>query len=219
MITILVVDDHAVVRAGVARLLSDIKGMKVIGEAESGEKAVRIAKEKRPQVVLMDVKMPGIGGLEATRKMLRNDPDIKIIALTVCGEEPFPSKLLQAGAAGYITKDSNLDEIVNAIKTVYSGKRYIGPEIAQQLALKTVSDTEKSPIDLLSERELQVMMMITEGQKVQEISDKLCLSPKTVNSYRYRLFDKLRVASDVELTHLAIKHGILDSPKVDSETS
>jgi two-component system invasion response regulator UvrY len=219
LITILVVDDHAVVRAGVARLLSDIKGMKVIGEAESGEKAVRIAKEKRPQVVLMDVKMPGIGGLEATRKMLRNDPDIKIIALTVCGEEPFPSKLLQAGAAGYITKDSNLDEIVNAIKTVYSGKRYIGPEIAQQLALKTVSDTEKSPIDLLSERELQVMMMITEGQKVQEISDKLCLSPKTVNSYRYRLFDKLRVASDVELTHLAIKHGILDSPKVDSETS
>jgi len=219
LITILVVDDHDVVRAGVARLLSDIKGMKVIGEAESGEKAVRIAKEKRPQVVLMDVKMPGIGGLEATRKMLRNDPDIKIIALTVCGEEPFPSKLLQAGAAGYITKDSNLDEIVNAIKTVYSGKRYIGPEIAQQLALKTVSDTEKSPIDLLSERELQVMMMITEGQKVQEISDKLCLSPKTVNSYRYRLFDKLRVASDVELTHLAIKHGILDSPKVDSETS
>lgn len=219
MITVLVVDDHDVVRAGVARLLSDVKGMKVIGEAESGEKAVRIAKEKKPQVVLMDVKMPGIGGLEATRKMLRNDPDIKIIALTVCGEEPFPSKLLQAGAAGYITKDSSIDEIVNAIKTVYSGKRYIGPEIAQQLALKTVSDSEKSPIDSLSERELQVMMMITEGQKVQEISDKLCLSPKTVNSYRYRLFDKLGVASDVELTHLAIKHGILDNPKINTEIS
>lgn len=217
MITVLVVDDHDIVKAGIVRLLADVKGIKVIGEAESGEKALRIAKEKHPHVVLMDVKMPGIGGLEATRKMLRADPEVKIIALTVCGEEPFPSKLLQAGAAGYITKDSGIEEIVNAIKTVYSGKRYIGPEIAQQLALKTVSDFEKSPIDLLSERELQVMMMITEGQKVQEISDKLCLSSKTVNSYRYRLFDKLKVTSDVELTHLAIKHGILDNPKLDPE--
>ncbi len=220
MISVLIVDDHDIVRAGVARLLGDVKGMRVVGEADSGEKAVRMAKEKQPNVVLMDVKMPGIGGLEATRKMLRNNPDIKIIALTVCGEEPFPSKLLQAGAAGYITKDSGLDEIVNAIKAVHSGKRYIGPVIAQQLALKTVSaDADKSPLDLLSERELQVMMMITEGQKVQEISDKLCLSPKTVNSYRYRLFDKLGVASDVELTHLAIRHGILDTTKLDTELS
>ena len=209
MITILVVDDHDVVRSGVARLLSDIKGMKVIGEADSGENAVRIAKEKHPHVVLMDVKMPGIGGLEATRKMLRNDPDVKIIALTVCGEEPFPSKLLQAGAAGYITKDSSLDEIVNAIKTVYSGKRYIGPEIAQQLALKTFSDSEKSPIDLLSERELQVMMMITEGKKSQEIGRVLHLSPKTINTYRYRVFEKLGVKSDVELTHLALRYGVI----------
>ena len=211
MINILLVDDHDIVRAGVGRLLEDVNGIRVIAQANSGEEAVRIAREKRPHVVLMDVKMPGIGGLEATRKMLRNDPDIKIIALTVCGEEPFPSKLLQAGAAGYLTKGSGIDEMVNAIRSVHSGKRYIGPEIAQQLALKTVSEAEGSPLDLLSERELQVMMMITAGQKVREISDKLCLSPKTVNSYRYRLFDKLDVASDVELTHLAIRHGILDT--------
>lgn len=211
MINVLLVDDHDIVRAGVSRLLEDVRGIKVIAEASSGEEAVKIAKERHPHVVLMDVKMPGIGGLEATRKMLRNDPDIKIIALTVCGEEPFPSKLLQAGAAGYLTKGSEVDEMVNAIRTVYSGKRYIGPDIAQQLALKTVTEAEGSPLDLLSERELQVMMMITSGQKVQDISDKLCLSPKTVNSYRYRLFDKLGVASDVELTHLAIRHGILDT--------
>ena len=219
MISVLIVDDHDIVRSGIAKLLNDIKGIKVIGEAESGEQAVRIAKEKHPHVVLMDVKMPGIGGLEATRKMLRNDPDIKIIALTVCGEEPFPSKLLQAGAAGYITKETGLDEIVNAIQAVYAGKRYIGPTIAQQLALKTVTDADKSPLDLLSERELQVMMMITEGQKVQDISDKLCLSPKTVNSYRYRLFEKLGVESDVELTHLAIRYGILDTSKLDVEST
>ncbi len=217
LINVLIVDDHDIVCAGVGRLLSDVKGLNVIGDARSGEEAVKIAKEKRPHVVLMDVKMPGIGGLEATRKMLRNNPEIKVIALTVYGEEPFPSKLLQAGAVGYLTKGSSIDEMVMAIKTVYSGKRYIGPDIAQQLALKKVIDADGSPLDLLSERELQVMMMITAGQKVQDISDKLCLSPKTVNSYRYRLFDKLGVDSDVELTHLAIRHGILDPEKLDSE--
>jgi len=210
VITVLLVDDHDLVRAGVSRLLSDIAGIKVIGEVSNGEEAVKFVKEKAPHVVLMDVKMPGMGGLEATRKMLRHDPAIKIVALTVCDEEPFPSKLLQAGASGYLTKGADITEMVNAIRTVNSGKRYIGPEIAQQLALKNLSDNEGSLFDALSERELQVLMMITSGQKVQDISDKLCLSPKTVNSYRYRLFEKLTVTSDVELTHLAIRHGLLD---------
>jgi two-component system invasion response regulator UvrY len=211
LITVLIVDDHELVRAGIRSLLSTVNGLKVIGEAATGEEAVKVAREKHPNVVLMDVRMPGIGGLEATRKLLRADPDLKIIALTVCGEEPFPSKLLQAGAAGYLTKGSGLDEMVQAIHSVYHGKRYISPEVAQQLALKHLSDEKASPFETLSERELQVMLMITSGQKVQEISDKLCLSPKTVNSYRYRLFEKLGVNSDVELTHLAIRHGILDT--------
>lgn len=211
MITVLIVDDHELVRAGIRSLLSTVNGIKVIGEAATGEEAVKVAREKHPNVVLMDVRMPGIGGLEATRKLLRADPDLKIIALTVCGEEPFPSKLLQAGAAGYLTKGSGLDEMVQAIHSVFHGKRYISPEVAQQLALKHLSDEKASPFETLSERELQVMLMITSGQKVQEISDKLCLSPKTVNSYRYRLFEKLDVNSDVELTHLAIRHGILDT--------
>lgn len=211
MITVLIVDDHELVRAGIRSLLASVSGVKVIAEAASGEEAVKIAREKRPNVVLMDVRMPGIGGLEATRKLLRADPDVKVIVLTVCDEEPFPSKLLQAGAAGYLTKGSALDEMVQAIHMVQQGKRYISPEVAQQLALKHLSDDKASPFDALSERELQVMLMITRGQKVQDISDKLCLSPKTVNSYRYRLFEKLNVHSDVELTHLAIRHGILDT--------
>lgn len=211
MISVLIVDDHELVRAGIRSLLSTVTGIKVIAEASSGEEAVKIAREKHPNVVLMDVRMPGIGGLEATRKLLRADPDIRVIALTVCGEEPFPSKLLQAGAAGYLTKGSGLDEMVQAIHSVFHGKRYISPEVAQQLALKHLSDDNASPFDVLSERELQVMIMITSGQKVQDISDKLCLSPKTVNSYRYRLFDKLGVHSDVELTHLAIRHKMLDT--------
>lgn len=214
MINVLLVDDHDLVRIGIRRLLTDVNGIKVVGEAKSGEDAVKMARELRPQVILMDVKMPGIGGLEATRKLLRADPDIKVIAVTVYGEEPFPSRLLQAGAAGYITKGSSLDEMVQAIRTVHSGQRYLSPEVAQQLALKHLTDKDESPFDSLSERELQVMIMITNGHKVQEISDKLCLSPKTVNSYRYRLFEKLNVNSDVELTHLAIRHGMLDTENI-----
>lgn len=211
MITVMIVDDHDLVRAGIRSLLSGVSGIKVIAEAASGEDAIKIAKEKRPQVILMDVKMPGIGGLEATRRILRGDPDAKVIALTVYGGEPFPSKLLQAGAAGYLTKGSDAEEMVQAILSVQHGKRYLSPEVAQQLALKHLSDDKACPFDALSERELQVMIMIVNGQKVQEISDKLCLSPKTVNSYRYRLFEKLGVNSDVELTHLAIRHGMLDT--------
>lgn len=211
MITVLIVDDHELIRAGICSLLSTVNGIKVIGEAASGEEAIKLAKEKCPQVVLMDVRMPGIGGLEATRKLLRVYPDVKVIALTVCGDEPFPSKLLQAGAAGYVTKGSGLDEMVQAIQSVVHGKRYLSPEVAQQLALKHLSNDKDSPLDALSERELQIMLMLTRGQKVNEISDKLCLSPKTVSSYRYRLFDKLGIDNDIELIHFAIRYGILDT--------
>lgn len=215
MITVLLVDDHDLVRIGIKRLLADVSGIKVVGEASSGEEATKMARDLKPNVILMDVKMPGIGGLEATRKVLRADPSVKIIAVTVYGEEPFPSRLIQAGAAGYLTKGSSLAEMVTAIKTVYSGQRYLSPEVAQQLAFKNISEQEEKPFDNLSERELQVMLMIVNGQKVQTISDKLCLSPKTVNSYRYRLFEKLNVNSDVELTHLAIRHGVLDTENIE----
>lgn len=217
MINLLLVDDHDLVRLGFNRLLSDVKGIKVIGEAKSGEEAIKLAKSLKPDVILMDVKMPGIGGLEATRKIIRTLPDAKIIAVTICGDEPFPSRFMQAGASGYITKGSSLEEMVKAIRTVFNGQRYLSPEVAQQLALKHFNNEETTSFDVLSERELQVMLMITAGQKVQEISDSLCLSPKTVNSYRYRLFEKLSVNSDVELTHLAIRHGMLDTETMDIE--
>lgn len=210
MIKVLLVDDHELIRNGIKRLLQDVAGIKVVGEGSTGEEAIRLAKELMPDVVVMDVQMPGIGGLEATRKMIRHNPDIKILALTVCIDEPYPSRLLQAGAAGYLTKGSHPDEMVRAIRTLHSGQRYISPEIAQQLALKRFTKPEESPLDILSERELQIMLMITSGQKVQEISEKLCLSPKTVNSYRYRIFEKLSINNDVELTLLAIRLGLVE---------
>lgn len=217
MIKVLIVDDHDLIRTGVKRLLADDQNIKVVGEANSGEAAITMARKTLPNVVLMDVRMPGIGGLEATRKLLRIDPDMKILVLTSCDEDPFPSRLLQAGAAGYLTKGCGVEEMIQAIKSVNAGQRYISPSIAQQLALKHLSDQETSPFETLSERELQVMMMITGGQKVQDIAEKLCLSPKTVNSYRYRLFEKLGISSDVELTHLAMRYGLLDN-KADSTT-
>ncbi|HEV2523515.1 MAG TPA: UvrY/SirA/GacA family response regulator transcription factor, partial [Gammaproteobacteria bacterium] len=186
MINVLVVDDHDLVRSGIVRLLSDISGITVVGEASNGEEAVKIAREKRPHVVLMDIRMPGIGGLEATRKIVHHNPEIKVIALTIYENEPFPTKLLQAGASGYLTKGALIDEMVLAIRTVYAGNRYLGPEIAQQMALKSVAENELSPFEQLSERELQVMIMITAGQNVQMIAEKLCVTPKTINSYRYR---------------------------------
>ena len=209
MIKILVVDDHALVRTGVKRILEDINGFKVVGEAQTGEEAVQLTRELSPNVVLMDIKMPGIGGLEATRKLLRFDPDIKILVLTVCSDDLFPSRLLQAGASGYITKDSSTEEMVRAIRIINSGQRYISPEIASQLAIKHLTESTETPFEMLSERELQVAIMITNGVRVQAISEKLCLSPKTVNSYRYRIFDKLTIENDVELTHLAMRHGLL----------
>ena len=212
MIRVLVVDDHDLVRTGISRMLADIDGLQVIGQAESGEAAIKKSRELRPDVVLMDVKMPGIGGLEATRKLLRSNPDIKVIAVTICEEDPFPTRLLQAGAAGYLTKGAALDEMVQAIRMVFAGQRYISPQIAQQLALKSFQPkVNGSPFDLLSEREIQIALMIANCQKVQTISDKLCLSPKTVNTYRYRIYEKLSVSSDVELALLAVRHGMVDT--------
>lgn len=210
MIKVLIVDDHELLRVGIKMLLNTATDIQVVGDADSGEQALRVVSELKPDLVLMDLKMPGIGGLETTRRLLHKFPALKVIAVTACNEEPFPTRLLQAGAQGYLTKGCDAEEMIQAIRKVASGDLFLSPEIAQRLALKNVSEEEESPFDKLSERELQVMLMITSGQKVQDISDQLCLSPKTVNSYRYRLFEKLEISNDVELTHLAIRHGMID---------
>lgn len=211
MINVFLVDDHELVRTGIRRILEDVRGIKVVGEAQSGETAVTFCRQHHPDVILMDMNMPGIGGLEATRKILRIRPDVRIIVLTIHSENPFPAKVMQAGAAGYLTKGAAPDEMIQAIRLVHSGQRYISPEIAQQMALSQFASADENPFKSLSERELQIMMMITKGQKVSDISEQLNLSPKTVNSYRYRLFSKLGVNGDVELTHLAIRYGMLDA--------
>lgn len=211
MIRLLIVDDHDLVRAGLSRMLQDEEGLAIVGEACSGEDAVEMVKKHPIDVVLMDIRMPGIGGLEAMRRIHRHDDSVRVIAVTACEDDPFPSRLMRAGASAFLTKGAGLKEMLQAIRLVAVGQRYISPEIAQKMALRPYDEEIEDPFEQLSEREMQISMMIVGCQKVQDISDKLCLSPKTVNTYRYRIFEKLRVTSDVELTLLAIRHGLIDA--------
>lgn len=212
MIRILLVDDHDLFRAGMGSILRSQHGMAVVGEYSDGEQAIEAVRREAPDLVLMDVHMPGIGGIEATRKILRIAPQTKIIAVTVLSDDPFPNQLLDAGARGYISKGSGSQEMMEAIETVMRGNYYISSDVAQKLTLTNFRKRgEASPLDTLSAREMQIMLMITRGQSNQEISDALFLSPKTISTYRHRLFEKLDVSNDVELTHLAIRHGLLEN--------
>lgn len=216
MTKILVVDDHDLVRMGLARMLNDVPGFETVGEAQSGEEAITQARSLQPDVVLMDVKMPGMGGLEATRRLHQANPGVKIIAVTAYDDNMHPTKLMQAGAMGYVTKDADFTEIVEAVRKVVGGGLYMSNGIAQQLALKNFGGDgeDASPFEKLSHRELQTAMLIANARRVQDIADIFCVSPKTVNSYRYRIFEKLGINSDVELTLLAVKHDFLDPETV-----
>ncbi|MDH5445628.1 MAG: response regulator [Gammaproteobacteria bacterium] len=207
MIKIMLVDDHDLVRTGVRRLLEDNPDLEIVGEASSGEEAITLVKELSPDIVLMDLNMPGVGGLEATKKIKHLTPKVRIIIVTMVDDIMFPQRLLKAGASGYLTKGASADEIMRAIRDAMVNKRFISPDLAMKMA--TASDDDKSPFDELSERELQVLMMLLEGQRVTDISNKLFLSPKTISTYRSRLHEKLNVKTDIELTRLAIEYGII----------
>jgi DNA-binding NarL/FixJ family response regulator len=209
LIKVLVVDDHELVRTGICRMLADTADIEVIGQAESGEMAIDMARREHPDVVLLDVNMPGIGGVETTRRLLQSVPSVRVLAVSGLAEEPYPSMLLKAGAKGYITKGAPLAEMVRAIKKVMQGGKYFSADIAEQIASSYLSEQQQSPFDLLSEREMQVAMMVVNCISAQEIADRLFVSVKTVNTYRYRIFEKLDVDSDVKLTHLAIRYGLI----------
>ena len=210
MLKLLLVDDHDLVRKGIRRILDDVEGFKVIGEANTGEDAIKMCRKSPPDMVLMDMSMPGIGGLEATKQIIRTCPDVKIIALSVHKENLFPAKVMQMGAFGYLTKEAAPQEMIRAIKKVAVGQKYIAPDIAQQIALAQLGNKPDDSLAQLSERELQIMLMLTKGTKVPEIASQLNISTKTVNTHRYRMFDKLDVESDVELTHLALRHNLIN---------
>ena len=212
MIKVLLVDDHELVRTGIQQILIDAGGVEVVGAVSSGEAALQQATLLNPDVVLMDVNMPGMGGIEATRRILRTNPYVKVIALTVHDGDPFPARLHEAGAMGYLTKGCPADEMLSAIRLVANGRPYIASDVARKRSLAEWRGQDASPFVVLSHREMQVTMLILDGKRNLEISDTLSLSPKTVSTYRQRIYEKLGAANDVELTRLAYRFGILNDP-------
>jgi two-component system invasion response regulator UvrY len=215
MIKVLLTDDHALVRNGIRRLLEDCEQIEIIGEADSGESCMQLSQSLKPDVILMDVNMPGIGGVEASRRILQRNPAQKIIILTIHAEQTFPRRLLEIGAKGYLTKECETNEMITAIRQVHKGGSYIEPRIAQQLALSMLPGNESNPVDRLSRREFQVMLMISHGESNNEISEKLCLSPKTVSTYRSRLLEKLGAHSEVDLIKIAVEQGMVEFAQAD----
>lgn len=211
MIKVLLVDDHELVRSGVETLLNAEDDISVAAVCKNGEEALVKVEECEPDIILMDIMMPGIGGVEACRRILQNRPEAKIVALSVCNDGPVPQQLLKLGAVGFISKGSSVDEMVKAIRMVVSGKRYLCTEVANNLAFQGLEEQEVSPFAKLSQRETQVVNLILQGKSIQEMSGILVISDKTVNTYRYRLYEKLKVKNDVELTRLAVKFKLLEA--------
>lgn len=207
MIRILLVDDHELVRTGIAALLNSADDVAVVGVAQSGEEAVEQVGILSADVVLMDINMPGIGGVEACRRILLRDPSVKIIAISVYNDGPIPQQLLKIGVMGFVSKGSSVEEMLLAVRKVMTGKRYLCTEVANNMALQSLPGTMESPFAKLSQREAEVVTLILQGKSIQEMAEMLVLSDKTVNTYRYRLYDKLHVRNDVELTRLAVKFG------------
>jgi two-component system invasion response regulator UvrY len=210
MINVLLVDDHELVRTGIEHLLRDIEDIEVVGMARTGEEAISQVDRLKPDIVLMDINMPGIGGIEASRKIYKKYPDTKIIALSVYAEGPYPQQLMTLGACGFISKNCHVTELIEAIRTVHGGKRYLSADVASEIALSHIPGIEHlSPFDQLSQRELQIAIMTLQGRQIQEIGDMLMISAKTVSTYRHRLYKKLGVKNDVELMRLSMKFNLM----------
>ena len=208
MIRVLLVDDHAVVRMGFRMLLANAD-IGVVGEAGDGEQACQLYPRIRPDVVVMDLSMPGMGGLEAVRRLLAQDPKARVLALSAHEDTAHPQRMLRAGALGYLAKRSAPDELIAAVKAVAAGARYIDAQTAQALALAQIDD-RAHPVDLLSEREFSVFIQLARGQSVARIAEILNLSPSTVGTHLYHVKQKLGASNQSELTLAALRWGLLD---------
>ena len=210
MIRTIIADNHNLFRAGVIRLLRDVRAIDIVAEANTGEEAVELSRKLSPHVVTLEVAMPGIGGLEAVRRILKAEHGTQVVMLSGASESPYPAQALRAGACGFVTKCGQPEEVVAAIKRAYSGKRFVSADIAQRLAFQSLDEAGASPFNELTGRELQIALMVINCQSVSDISANLHLSAKTINSYRYRIFEKLNISSNVELAMLAVKHGMIN---------
>jgi two-component system, NarL family, invasion response regulator UvrY len=208
-IKVMLVDDHAVVRMGFRLLLQGSPDIEVIGEAQSGEEAVRLFQALAPDVLVMDISMPGIGGLEAIDRVLAKDPQQKILVLSAHEDVMHARRVLKAGASGYLTKRSAAEVLMEAIRAVHKGQLYLEPQIAQAMAMEQVSGS-KNPVDALSEKEFKVFIELAKGKSVQDIADVMSLSPRTIGTHLYNIKQKLDAANSAELAIIAIRAGLLE---------
>jgi len=210
---VIVIDDHDLIRMGICRILQDVPGIQCIGQGASGEEALKLVRRLEPDIVIMDIRMPGMGGLVATQRILATHPKVKVIVVSAF-DELYPDKLLKAGASGYITKNTDSAEVATAIQTVLANRVFVSPVIAQKIVTNELNGKAGSPLESLSRRELQIALMITSGHRIAEIAGVLNVSPKTINSYKYRICEKLKVNNDVELTLAAVKYGLVNPEEI-----
>jgi two-component system invasion response regulator UvrY len=208
-INVLLVDDHAVVRMGFKMLLESDADIKVVAEADSGENGVKMYMEHKPDVVVMDITMPGIGGLEATDRIMAKDSSARILVLSAHEDSVHPKRVLNAGAMGYLTKRSAAEELIKAIRTVASRKMYLEASIAQQMAIQQLNG-EKNPVDVLSDREFEVFMALAKGETTNQIAETLSLSPRTVGTHLYNIKQKLNAGNSAEIALIAMRSGLID---------
>ena len=208
-IKVLLVDDHSVVRMGFKMLIEAESDMEVISEAESGEEGIKVFKELKPDVVVMDITMPGIGGLESIERILAFDKNSKILVLSAHEDSVHPKRVLNAGALGYLTKRSAAEELIKAIRSINAGKKYLEATIAQQMAITQLSG-ENNPVEVLSDREFEVFMALAKGKSTNEIAETMHLSPRTVGTHLYNIKQKLNANNSAEIALIAIRCGLLE---------
>jgi len=208
MINVLIVDDHELIQMGIAGLLDGEPGITVLGYASSGEEAIKKFEYLNPDVILLDVNMPGMGGVETLKRLQEIKPSLRVIILTVHTSGGLPAQLMNLGAQGYLSKGCGHKELVNAIRHVSRGEHYIGQGVASTLSHETLSGNGPSPFNNLSAREMQIILLILQGEDIQAIAEMLGVGIKTINTYRYRAFEKLAVRNDVELVACATRYGL-----------
>ncbi len=213
MVSLVIVDDHELVRAGFRMILEGEDGFQVMGEAGDAESGLRMIKQLKPDVALVDVHLPGCSGLELTERLHRADSPTHVVVLTAIENARLPRRLLEAGALGYLTKACPASELLKAVRMAAQGKRYLAPAVAQQLALDSVNGTE-SPFDKVTARELEVALMLVRGVMVKDIGAQMNLSPKTISTYKQRLFEKLEIDNLLALAHLVTAYGLGEPEEV-----
>ncbi|MCG8276990.1 response regulator [Stenotrophomonas sp. NLF4-10] len=211
-IRVFLIDDHALVRTGIKMILSGETDIEVVGEAENGETGLPQIRRLQPDVVLCDLHLPGLSGLEITERIVKGDHGTRVIVVSVSEDGPMPRRLLEAGASGYVGKGGDAKELVRAIHDVALGRRYLSSHIAQNLALSNLEGSD-SPFDGLSPRELEVALLLMQGRRQEEIARRLSLSAKTVNTHKARLFQKTGVHDNIALVRLAAQYGVMDPTK------